>query len=133
MPVGNVDFEPYRDSHPFMRALHMHKASMGLSDRSWTTVQTDNGSLHRVPKSICVDLRRRMRANFFQDRRYTTFNRTSVSITVTPELQQALNERWLEKLKDTTRPRPLIEVTVSLSMLTFGQGAPEMRLIKTAV
>lgn len=132
---GSSEFEIFYENHPFMRALRMYKTSLRLTDQSWTTKKDAKGRLvNKVPREVVKAVRQKMYTTFLAHRRYTTFHASRVSIDVDPDLQTQLNDRWLDHLRNNpSAPRPIVQIIMSLTMLTFGEGEELVNIIKVAI
>jgi hypothetical protein len=126
--MPECDFDVLPDAHAMVRAMRMY---MPEAEVQWkTTLNAKGDPVHRVPITQTKEIRRRMNSTFFAQRRYTTFNGTNVYLALTPEAQAELNAKWLEKLKDVTQPRPVVQAILSVSMIAFGKGEPEMNVVQ---
>ena len=126
LPVPTCEVLP--DPHAMVRAIRMYIPS---AEKQWkTTLNTKQVLIHSIPCAQTDEIRRLMNNTFFAKRRYTTFHETGVSLVIDNGIQQQLNEAWLERLREPTCPRPVIQVIVSVSMLTFGKGDPIMNVVQ---
>ena len=130
-PPPLPEVEVFQDAHALIRALRMYGPSMNYPEGSWTSKKGPDGQIkHKVPSHMAADVRRKMRNTFFQNRRYTTFHNTNVSVNVPIEVQEQLNERWLAKLQNPSASRPVIQAFLSLTLLAFGEGDHKMNVIR---
>lgn len=128
---GDAPVELFPDAHPLIRALRIHRVSMGYSASSWKQHCANDRHLHLLPSDMASTVRRHMNNTIFAKRRYTTFNSTSIALEVTDEVQRALDIKWSKRLRDGECAQPVVHVTFSLTLVTFGEGEAMMKVITT--